>query len=117
MTSAKGRPKGSKSYAKYCYDSTKCMIDYVKLRNARKELGLSIGRAATLCKVSLATMSLWEQGLDDPTYEELVMLEKMFGFEPDELVYGGNASSRIKKRKAWAEMLANMNIKCVITPE
>lgn len=99
MTRAKGRPKGVRNCPQKLTDDSKCMIEYIMLRKARKELGLTIGNAASLCNVPIDVMSLWEQGLADPTYEELDMLEEMFGFDPGELIYCGSPQNRVKKRK------------------
>lgn len=61
-------------------------IDRLKLKKARKELRLSLEKAADICGVSRATMDRWEKGYVHPNIENVCLLEDMFGFERGELL-------------------------------
>lgn len=61
-------------------------IDRLKLKKARRALGLTQEKAADLCGVSRITLTRWEKGFVHPSLDQVCMLEDMFGFEPGELL-------------------------------
>ncbi|MCD8372409.1 MAG: helix-turn-helix domain-containing protein [Clostridia bacterium] len=57
-----------------------------RLKELRKEKGLGQTRLAELCGVSNGIISLWENGMREPTMSNLIKLAKIFEVSIDYLV-------------------------------
>lgn len=57
-----------------------------RLKYLRKEKGIGQTELAELCEVSKGIISLWENGLREPTMGNLIKLAKIFDVSVDYLV-------------------------------
>lgn len=66
-----------------------------KLRELRKEKGISLKDLGAEMGVAESTMSLYENGKRQPDYETLLKLAEYFGVTVDYLLRGENESERL----------------------
>lgn len=68
-----------------------------KLRELRKEKGMSLKELGAVVNVAESTMSLYENGKRQPDYETLLKLAEYFGVTVDYLLRGGNETECLPK--------------------
>lgn len=66
-----------------------------KLKELRKEKGISLKELGSIIGVAESTMSLYENGKRQPDYETLLKLAEYFGVTVDYLLRGENESERL----------------------
>ncbi len=66
-----------------------------KLRELRKEKGISLKELGTAMGVAESTMSLYENGKRQPDYETLLKLAEYFNVTVDYLLRGNDNSERL----------------------
>ncbi len=66
-----------------------------KLKELRKEKGISLKELGSVVGVAESTMSLYENGKRQPDYETLLKLAEYFGVTVDYLLRGGNEFERL----------------------
>lgn len=66
-----------------------------KLRELRKEKGISLKELGSVVNVAESTMSLYENGKRQPDYETLLKLAEYFGVTVDYLLRGDNETERL----------------------
>lgn len=81
-----------------------------KLKELRKEKGISLKELGSIIGVAESTMSLYENGKRQPDYETLLKLAEYFGVTVDYLLRGEGESERLpeelvilnRKAKKWS---------------
>ena len=81
-----------------------------KLRELRKEKGISLKELGSIIGAAESTMSLYENGKRQPDYETLLKLAEYFGVTVDYLLRGEDESERLpeelvilnRKAKKWS---------------
>ncbi len=66
-----------------------------KLKELRKEKGISLKELGSIIGAAESTMSLYENGKRQPDYETLLKLAEYFGVTVDYLLRGENATERL----------------------
>ena len=85
-----------------------------RLRELRREKGISLKELGAVVNVAESTMSLYENGKRQPDYETLFKLADFFDVTVDYLLRGGNKNECLREKKldekdiCEAEQLINL---------
>lgn len=74
-----------------------------ELKEARKRSGLTQQQVSEVTHIALGTLRRWEQGVNEPDTDSLLLLLDLYGASADEVLGSGFYKERIQRARALTE--------------